>query len=103
MITVADETVALDADDPGDIYADDVAPLHDGPDVVMQTRCVHCLREQYALAMLAVSLGERGCVWCGVTPNVYATDADYQAALSRRRAELDERRGVRHPYTDDGE
>jgi hypothetical protein len=34
-------------------------------EIAMQTRCVHCLREQYAMAVLAVSTGEAPCVWCG--------------------------------------
>ena len=53
--------------------------------VVMQPRCVHCLREQYALAVYAVSHGKAGCSWCGHVPPVYTVEADYREALRLRR------------------
>lgn len=35
-------------------------------DIAMQTRCVSCKREQYAMAVYSISRGEHPCVWCGV-------------------------------------
>ena len=52
------------------------------PEPAMQTRCVHCLREQYALAVLAVSLGEGVCTWCH-QPSRPMTQAEYREALLR--------------------
>jgi len=34
-------------------------------DIAMQSRCVHCRREQYAPAVFSISHGEHPCVWCG--------------------------------------
>jgi hypothetical protein len=34
-------------------------------DVAMQTRCLHCLREQYAMAVWDISTKGGNCVWCG--------------------------------------
>lgn len=34
-------------------------------EIAMQTRCVFCGREQYAMAVSAISKGEHPCVWCG--------------------------------------
>lgn len=31
----------------------------------LQTVCVHCLGEQYALSVYFVSTGEHACAWCG--------------------------------------
>ena len=33
--------------------------------IAMQTRCVHCVREQYALAVWDISHGKIPCCWCG--------------------------------------
>ena len=30
----------------------------------MQTRCIHCKKEQYALAVSGVSRGTLACSWC---------------------------------------
>lgn len=59
------------------------------PKVVMQPRCVHCLREQYVLAILVVSHGYGGCVWCGHIPPVFTDEEQYKQALTKRRSELD--------------
>ncbi len=55
-------------------------------EIAMQARCVHCLREQYAPAVLGISNGEEPCVWCGKksTPMTYA---EWQEALENRRKE----------------
>ena len=49
-------------------------------DIAMQTRCVHCKREQWAMAVVGVSHGREGCAWCGEmsTP---MTEDEYRAAL----------------------
>jgi hypothetical protein len=54
-------------------------------DVAMQLRCVHCLREQYALNVPAVSTGEYGCCWCGRRSQPM-TEAEYHQAIRQRRA-----------------
>jgi transcription elongation factor Elf1 len=51
---------------------------HDDEDVAMQTRCLHCGREQYALAVIGVSTGELGCSWCGVKSEQMTRDAYYE-------------------------
>ena len=51
-------------------------------DVEMQTRCIYCTREQYAMAVHAISHGEHPCVWCGVTPPVLNTD-EYREAYDK--------------------
>ena len=56
--------------------------------VAMQTRCIYCLREQYAMAVHAISHGEHPCVWCGKTPPVMTYDEWYQA-IAKRRQESD--------------
>jgi uncharacterized CHY-type Zn-finger protein len=33
--------------------------------IAMQTRCVHCGREQYALAVWDISHGQHPCCFCG--------------------------------------
>lgn len=48
-------------------------------DIAMQTRCLYCLREQYAFNVIPVSYGDAGCTWCGVvsremTWNEYAKE-----------------------------
>lgn len=54
-------------------------------DIAMQTRCVHCLAEQYALNVIAVSTGEAGCAWCGQKSRPM-TESEYRAALAATRA-----------------
>jgi hypothetical protein len=50
-------------------------------EVVLQTRCVFCKREQYALNSLAVSHGNAGCSWCGRVPPIFYDIERYRAAL----------------------
>lgn len=50
---------------------------------VIQTRCVYCGGEHYALAVIAVSHGHAACHNCGRTPGVF-TDLDaYRVAVRR--------------------
>lgn len=42
--------------------------------IAIQTRCIHCGREQYALAVMSVSRGEEACVWCGEKSVVMSED-----------------------------
>lgn len=56
--------------------------------IAMQTRCLYCLREQYAFSVIAVSYGDAGCAWCGavsreMTWNEYSTEiaAAYSKAI----------------------
>ena len=37
-------------------------------DVAMQSRCIYCKREQYAMRVWSISQGKAGCAWCGKTP-----------------------------------
>jgi hypothetical protein len=55
--------------------------------VVMQPRCVHCLKEQYVLAVMDVSHGNTGCTWCGRIAPVFYADEDYRAVLKERRSQ----------------
>ncbi len=52
----------------------------------MQVRCVHCLREQYCLAVIGVSAGTHPCVWCGEKSQPM-TVAEYRKALSAKQRE----------------
>lgn len=61
--------------------------MSDDEDLAMQTRCLHCNREQYALAVIGVSTGELGCTWCGVKSEPL-TRVEYLVKLKARR-ELD--------------
>jgi hypothetical protein len=54
-----------------------------GEDVVMQTRCVACLHDQWAPAVFDVSFGERGCAWCGHVSRPL-TEAEYRVVLRQR-------------------
>lgn len=56
--------------------------------MAMQTRCLNCLREQYMLAVLAVSTGEHPCVWCGVKSEPMTRD-EYVDRLAAARAATD--------------
>jgi len=53
-------------------------------DLAMQTRCVHCLREQYALAVHSISHGEHPCVWCG-KHSQKMTEAEYRQKIKEGR------------------
>ena len=59
------------------------------PRAVMQPRCVHCLREQHALAVVGVSRGELGCSWCGQLAPVFTTEHEYRQALRAAREKQD--------------
>ena len=74
-------------------------PMCEPPDenIVIQPRCVHCLKEQYALAVLGVSAGQLGCSWCGQTAPVFTSDHEYHAALNQAR----EARDARQPIPED--
>ncbi len=68
-------------------------PEDDPDEPTMQTRCPHCLGEQWAMTVIAFSQGMHGCTCCGklTTP---MTDAQWRAALRRKRQALaDERTG----------
>jgi uncharacterized CHY-type Zn-finger protein len=56
-----------------------------GDDIAMQTRCVHCGREQYILAVIGVSTGEHPCVWCGVHSEEMTRDEYVQRLMLRRQ------------------
>ena len=56
-------------------------------DVVMQTRCPYCLREQWAMAVHPFSMGEGECTWCG-TMGKKMTYTEWQEALATRRKEI---------------
>lgn len=49
-------------------------------DIAMQVRCLRCLREQYALAVLEISCGKARCTWCG-EPAAPMTVDEYREAL----------------------
>lgn len=53
-------------------------------EVAMQVRCLHCLREQYAPAVMPISFGDAGCVWCGHVSKKM-TEAEYRNALADAR------------------
>lgn len=54
-------------------------------DMAMQTRCPHCLGEQYILNVIAFSEGENGCSVCGqrTTP---MDRHDWYRVLAEKRA-----------------
>jgi ribosomal protein S27E len=49
-------------------------------DIAMQSRCIYCKKEQYAMVVFDISHGEHPCVWCGKTPPVL-TEAEYRKLL----------------------
>jgi hypothetical protein len=53
-------------------------------DMAIQVRCVKCLREQYAPAVISISRGEHPCVWCG-EPGKKMTEAEYRQAINEAR------------------
>ncbi len=58
--------------------------IGDDATIAMQSRCVHCLSEQYVLAVIGVSTGELGCSWCGQKSRKM-TPTEYRDALKARR------------------
>lgn len=62
----------------------DSGDLVDGEELAMQSRCPHCLGEQWVMTVIAFSRGEHGCTKCGwkTTPMTYA---QWYAALSAKR------------------
>ncbi len=66
-----------------DDKADD---LFEGEEMAMQTRCPHCLGEQWVMTVIAFSAGEHGCTKCGwhTRPMTYA---QWHAALAAKRNE----------------
>lgn len=56
-------------------------------DIAMQTRCVVCLKEQWAPQVHPISMGEAECTWCGAM-GVKMTYKEWQAAMDKRRIEL---------------
>jgi hypothetical protein len=59
-------------------------------DIAMQSLCVHCLGEQYALAVYFVSMGEEPCAWCGAYSEKMTTEKYWQT-LREARATRDAR------------
>lgn len=47
----------------------------------VQSRCVHCKREQYKPAVIAVSCGDAPCAWCNALSR-RMTIEEYRAALA---------------------
>lgn len=68
------------------VSAPGARPVSAPDDVAMQTRCLHCLKEQYMLSVLEVSLGEAACTWCGEMSR-QMTEVQYRDALSIARAQ----------------
>lgn len=55
-------------------------------DIAMQSRCPHCLGEQWAMTVIAFSRGEHGCTVCGWKTKPM-TNEQWYAALAAKRAE----------------
>ncbi len=55
-----------------------------GDDIAMQTRCLHCLNEQWGVLVHPISHGEQRCPWCGQYSEPM-TEAEYRDALIERR------------------
>lgn len=53
--------------------------------LVMQTRCPHCLSEQYGLNVMPFSRGETGCTRCGLLSEPLSTKQWCQALADTRR------------------
>ena len=83
-IEAIDKTVDEDLTD--EKMEEHLREINEGSDVAMQVRCLHCLREQYVLAVLTVSLGLSGCTWCGKKSEPM-THAAYRAAITKARDE----------------
>ena len=56
--------------------------------VEMQIRCVHCGKEQYMPAVLAISQGKHPCVWCGKKSKPMTTRQYFQAHELRKQKEV---------------
>jgi hypothetical protein len=54
-------------------------------EVVMQIRCIYCKSEQYGVAVFAISHSEHACVWCGKTPPIFTSEAEYWEAADPER------------------
>ena len=55
-------------------------------DVAMQTRCVHCKKEQYAVYVYNISFGKQGCAWCGKKSSPMS-EPEYYKLLKTKRDE----------------
>jgi DNA-directed RNA polymerase subunit RPC12/RpoP len=64
--------------------------MNDNDDVAMQNRCVKCLTEHYAFAVIAVSYGEIACPHCEHLSK-RMTREEYYEALSKAREARQER------------
>lgn len=53
-------------------------------EVAMQVRCIHCKREQYAVAVSSISNGETGCAWCG-KKSWRMTEEEYRKELRNEK------------------
>jgi hypothetical protein len=53
-------------------------------DIAMQTRCIYCKREQYAMAVYDISHSKAPCVWCGETPPVL-TNKEWHEKIAKPR------------------
>ena len=51
-------------------------------DIAMQSRCVHCGAEQYAMAVSEISRGNSPCVWCG-KKSKQMTEREYDETLKK--------------------
>jgi hypothetical protein len=53
-------------------------------DVAMQTRCVHCKKEQYTPKVYPISLGTEGCAWCGKKSSPMSEPEYYKLLKTKR-------------------
>lgn len=65
-------------------------PAEPYPRTAVQTRCPHCLGEQYVLNVIDFSLGEAPCHLCGQFSREMTTE-EWFAAIAARRREHDKR------------
>lgn len=65
----------------------------DDKNVAMQSRCIHCLGEHYAPAVIAISYGEAPCHNCGKLSHEMPW-ADYVEALSKARERIAGQQGA---------
>jgi hypothetical protein len=52
-------------------------------EVIMQTICIYCKQEQYAISVYPVSHGEMGCAKCGKIPPVFNNLKKYKEELEK--------------------
>lgn len=52
-------------------------------DIVMQARCVHCNKEQYMMAVYAISMGKEPCMWCDKLSEPM-TEEEYYKKLKKK-------------------